>query len=119
MNTIKTVIIVFAFIWPAGLVAQTKIFVSAKGSGANLGTQAKPFAAIDRALAEARKKSGPVVVYLLEGTYYLNRPIVLTAEDSRKENEELTLTAYKNQEVTISGAVALNLKWKEYKNGIW
>ena len=99
--------------------AQTNYFVSPKGNDANRGTQASPFASINRALIEARKTSGKVEIDFLEGTYSLNRPIVFTPGDSRKENETLTITNFENQKVTVSGGVALNLKWKEYKNGIW
>ena len=85
-----------------------------------MGIQAKPFASINRALIEVRKTSGNVKLYLLDGTYYLNQPIVFTPEDSRKENETLTITNFENQKVTISGGrMVLNLKWKEYQNGIW
>ena len=31
----------------------------------------------------------------------------------------MTLTNFRNQKATISGAVVLNVKWKEYRNGIW
>ena len=99
--------------------AQTNFYVYPKGNDSNIGTLTRPFASINRALAEARKTSGNVVVYLLEGTYYLTKPIVFTPNDSKKENETLTLTSFENQKVTISGAAALNLKWKKYKDGIW
>jgi hypothetical protein len=59
------------------------------------------------------------VIKLLEGIYYLNQPIVFTPEDSRKENETITITNFNNQKVTVSGAVSLKLKWEKYKNGIW
>ena len=108
-----------AFWWPIGLFAQTNIYVSPKGNDLNLGTQAKPFASINKALVEARKTKGSVVVNLLEGTYYLNRPIVFTPGDAKKGNETLTITNFKNQKVGISGSVPLNLKWEKYKNGIW
>ena len=101
------------------LFSQTTFFVSSKGSDTDPGTQTQPFASVNRALAEARKTSGKVVINLLEGTYYLKEPIVLTPEDSRKENEILTIKNFENQKITISGALALNLKWKEYKNSIW
>ncbi len=99
--------------------AQTNIFVSPKGNDINPGTQAKPFASINRAITEARRTLGKVVIYLLEGTYYLNYPIVFTPEDSRKENETLTIRNFKNQKVIISGGIPLNLKWKKFKDGIW
>ena len=99
--------------------AQTSFFVSPKGNDANNGTVAKPFASINRALVEARKTSGRITLYLLGGIYYLDETIVFTPEDSRKEDEVLTITNFANESVTISGAVALHLNWKEYKNGIW
>ena len=119
MNSIQKIIFAIAFWWPVGLFAQTNIYVSPNGNDANKGSEGKPLASISRALADARKTSGEVVIYLMEGTYYLNQPIVFTPEDSRKENEKLTITNYDNQKAAISGSVVLNLKWNAYKNGIW
>jgi hypothetical protein len=100
--------------------AQINYYVSPAGSDAARGTQARPFNSINRALVEARKTKGNVVVNLLEGNYYLNQPIVFTSDDSGKEGKTLTITNFKNQKVTISGGIVLkNIKWKEYKNGIW
>ena len=107
------------FCWPVVLFAQTNIYVSPKGNDANKGTQITPFASIEKAMSAVRKTSGPVVIYLLQGTYYLKKPILFTSEDSRKENEPLTITSFKNQKVIINGGVPLNLKWEKYKNGIW
>jgi hypothetical protein len=99
--------------------AQINYYVSTTGNDAGKGTQARPFASINRALVEARKTTGSVVVNLLEGNYSLNQPIVLTPDDSGKEGKTLTIKNFQNQKVTISSGVVLNLKWKEYKNGIW
>jgi len=99
--------------------AQISFYVSHKGNDYNKGSKSKPFASINRALIEARKTKGNVVIYLLEGTYYISNPIVLTSEDSRQDGESLLITNYKNQKVTISGGLMLNLKWKNYKNDIW
>jgi len=99
--------------------AQMNYFVSPLGSDSGKGTQVKPFASIDRALVEARKTKGSVVVNLLAGKYYLNRPIVFTSDDSREENEKLVISNFKNQKVSISGSVPLKLKWEVYKRGIW
>ena len=119
MNKIKKTVLALAFLCPVGMLAQANFFVSQKGNDANIGIQAKPFASISKAVAEARKTSGEVVIYLTEGTYYINGPVVFTSDDSRKENESLTITNFENQKVTVNGSVALNLKWKMYKNGIW
>ncbi|MGZ8516030.1 MAG: right-handed parallel beta-helix repeat-containing protein [Chitinophagaceae bacterium] len=119
MNSIKKIIITVVLLWPATLLAQTRFYVSLKGNDANRGTQIKPFASIGRGLLEVRKTAGPVVIYLLEGTYYLKQPVVFTPEDSRRDNETLTITSGRNQKIIISGGVALNLKWEKYKNGTW
>ena len=60
-----------------------------------------------------------MTINLLAGTYHLDRPIVLTSEDSRKEGETLTITNFGNQKVTISGGQSLNLEWESYRNCIW
>lgn len=119
MNRIQQIVIALAFLWPAGLLAQTTIYVSPKGNDANEGSKGKPLASIGRAVVEARKTSGEVKIYLLEGVYYLSQPIVFTAEDSRKESETLRIKNFSNQKVSINGSVVLNLKWSPFKNGIW
>jgi len=119
MKAVKKILFAVLFLSPIGLFAQTNIYVSPKGNDANKGTQTKPFASISKAVVEACKTKGKVVVNLLEGTYYLNQPIVFTPSDSRKENESLTITNFKNQKVSVNGSVALSLKWETYKNGIW
>ncbi|HJV77451.1 MAG TPA: DUF1565 domain-containing protein [Paludibacter sp.] len=119
MKTIKKLLFAVIFLCPIGLFAQTNFYVSQKGNDANKGTQTKPFASISKAVAEARKTSGAVVIYMTEGTYYLNGPVVFKSDDSRKENESLTIINFENQKVVIAGSVVLNLKWEAYKNGIW
>lgn len=119
VNSIKKISLLLVLLWPSVLSAQTKLYVSPKGNDANRGTQIKPFASIGKAMAAVRKTRGPVAIYLLQGTYYLKKPIVFTPADARKESEPLTITNLKNQEVIISGGVPLHLKWEKYKNGIW
>lgn len=119
MNIIQKTIFAIAFWWPLGLLAQINIYVSPKGNNDNVGSKDKPLTSISWAVAEARKLPGKVKIILMEGTYYLDQPVVFTAEDSRKENESLTIKNYDNQKVAISGSVVLNLKWKAYQNGIW
>lgn len=102
-----------------GIIAQTTFFVSPKGKNTNPGSKEKPFADISHAKLKARKVQGAVVINLLEGDYHLKQPIVFNAEDARKKNETLTIKNFNHQKVAISGAVALQLKWKKYKNRIW
>ncbi|WP_079686695.1 right-handed parallel beta-helix repeat-containing protein [Ohtaekwangia koreensis] len=119
MNRKQQILIMLAALWPVVLCAQTTIYVAPNGSDNGRGTQAKPFASIDRAMLEARKASGHVEISLMGGTFYLDHPIVFTSEDSRKETETLTIRNHKNQKVTLSGSTVLKLKWVPYRNGIW
>jgi len=99
---------------------EASLYVSPKGSDANPGTKARPFASISRALSAARKMPGQVAIELFGGTYYLSQPVVLTSADSRRDKESLTLTGAGDGEVIISGAAPLgNLHWSKYRNGIW
>ncbi|UUF12480.1 MULTISPECIES: right-handed parallel beta-helix repeat-containing protein [Flavobacterium] len=119
MNKIQKIIIILILLCSKALFGQTTFYVAPKGNDTSEGTKTKPFATISKAIAEARKISGNVDIYLKEGTFYLHCPIVFTAEDSRKQNEKLTIKNFDNQKVTISGSEVLNLNWKPYKNGIW
>lgn len=121
MKMIKMILyMVFAILMlNVSVQAQVNYYVSPAGNDAGRGTQTKPFASISKALAEARKTKGSVVINLLEGTYYLNQPIVFKPEDAPKRNETLTIKNFKNRKVVISGSVPLKLKWETHKNGIW
>ena len=119
MNKAQKIITGFALLCSASLLAQTNLYVAPNGNDAGQGTKKKPFASISKAVAEARKVPGNVDICLTGGTYYLGQPVVFTPEDSRKENEKLTIKNFDNQKVIISGGKILNLKWKAYKNGIW
>lgn len=119
MYNSKKIFFLFVIMASTCLFAKTKYYVSVNGNDSNPGSRSKPFATIKRALSEARTISGTVVIYLHEGMYYLNEPIVFSPADSRKENESLTIKNEKNQNVTISGSKKLNLNWETYKNGIW
>lgn len=98
--------------------AQTTLFVSAGGNDRNDGTRDRPFASIDRAKMEARKKKGKIIVYLRGGTYYLSASVVFSPDDARKPGEGITYKAYKNEKVIISGAKSLMVKWEIYRDEI-
>lgn len=119
MNKIQKIIIALVLLCSTSLFAQTSFYVAPKGNDAGKGTKIKPFASIGKALTEARKISGNVDICLTGGTYYLDQPIVFTSEDSRKENEKLTIKNFDNQKAVINGSEILNLKWKAFKNEIW
>jgi len=120
MNKLKIIIVIaVTLFFPARLFSQTNYFVSPHGNDTGPGTQEKPLASISRAVEKARGQSGKINVYMMGGIYRLDRPVVFTSQDSRKDGSTLTLTNYKKQKVTISGAAMLQLKWEPYKDGIW
>ena len=112
-------LIIVCILLPVGLCAQSIFYVAPKGNDTWQGTKAKPFASLNRAKTQARKTPGNVEINLMEGTYYLDQPVIFSSADSRKEGESLTIKNYQNQKVTISGGVPLNLKWERHQNGIW
>ncbi|MEO7991288.1 MAG: PDZ domain-containing protein [Chryseolinea sp.] len=119
MNKTRKILIMMAMLLPVGLCAQTIFYVAPKGNDAGHGTKTHPFASINRAKTEARKTLGNVEIDLMQGSYYLDQPIVFTSEDSRKEDATLTITNFENKPVTVSGGVLLKLKWIPHQNGIW
>lgn len=121
MNNVQKILIniAMAILWPVALCAQRSFYVAPDGNDAGQGTKAKPFASIQRAKEEARRTTGSVEIYLMEGTYYLNEPVVFTPRDSREDGEVLTIKNFQTQNVIIKGSAVLNLKWKKFKSGIW
>lgn len=63
-----------------GVYAQTEYFISTEGKDMNLGSIEAPFASLEKALEEARKESGEVTLFLREGTYRLQKTVVLTRQ---------------------------------------
>ncbi len=88
----------------------TDFFVSTGGSNTNPGTQAQPFATLQRASSAVRelKKSSNlpqagVTVWIEAGTYYVNEPLTLSNEDSGSENAPIVYRGQSGQEVRIVG----------------
>lgn len=100
----------------------TEYYVAPSGSDSNPGSFDQPFQSITRAQAQVRKsaslKKQPITVYLKEGTYYLNDPIVFSNEDSGSPDAPVTYAAVESGNVIISGGLKLELNWKPYRDGI-
>jgi hypothetical protein len=118
-RSIRKLLLVTAILWPVGLCAQTILYVAPNGNDAGPGTKSKPFSTIDKAKIEARKTRGDVQIILMGGTYHLTSTIVFSSEDSRMDNETLSIRSFKGKRVIVSGGAILNLNWKPFKNGIW
>lgn len=99
-----------------------EVHVALHGSDSFPGTGQKPFASFERARREVlsikKQLRGPITVWIHEGTYYLESPLVFGPEDSGTQEAPITYAAFKNQMVTISGGRRLVCNWKPYKDGI-
>ena len=96
------------------------LYISPNGDDTNSGTMDKPFATIEKALEAARQnKDKNFTVFLREGNYYLDKPVIFTPEDSRSNATSLTIRPYMGEKVTISGAKKLTaLNWAVYEDKI-
>ncbi|HEY3282287.1 MAG TPA: hypothetical protein VGN26_08450, partial [Armatimonadota bacterium] len=85
------------------------LYVSPKGSDANPGTLARPFATLERArdAARALRKQGPlpggVVIEVRGGLYELPRPLELNEEDSGTASAPVTWRARAGEQVRLVG----------------
>jgi len=100
-----------------------ELYVSTSGSDRNPGTKAAPFASLARAQralrALKRDAPGRAVVWIREGTYYLDLPLVLTPEDSGSSGSPVVYSAFPGERATISGGRRLECRWRAYRDGIW
>jgi hypothetical protein len=103
---------------PLIAISQHSLYVAVNGNNKNIGSIEKPFATIAKAQHVARQLRGSVKVYLRGGTYYLQKPVVFTLEDSRLPGEEISYEPYENEKVIVSGAVRLQLLWKRFDDNI-
>ena len=97
--------------------AQLKIYVAPNGNDKNPGTIMKPFKspviAVNRAIQESGKD---VIIELRGGNYSIDKTIDISS--SAYKLHSLTIHAYGNENVTISGAKKINLNWRTYKTKI-
>ncbi|MCY2929905.1 MAG: right-handed parallel beta-helix repeat-containing protein [Planctomycetota bacterium] len=100
--------------------AGREIFVAPGGSDANPGTREKPLATVAAAQAAARKAraDGAVSVILREGTYYLDKTLVLGPEDSGRAGATVAYAAAEGERAVLSGGVKMELAWRDYKGPV-
>ena len=95
---------------PAGASADARFWVSPRGSDANPGTKAAPFASLQRAQRAVRPSlerhaDADVQVILRGGTYRLEKPFKLTSRDSAQPRDHVGLLApTRRPKPIISGA---------------
>jgi hypothetical protein len=97
-----------------------KIYVSPYGNDSASGRVSAPVASLQKAANMARDKGRelPVTVFLSDGNYILNDPLVLGPEDGGTNKCPVIWKALPGAEPVISGGIALK-SWKEEKNGLW
>ncbi|KAK8801174.1 hypothetical protein WA158_001944 [Blastocystis sp. Blastoise] len=89
----------------------TTLYVDDKtGNDTNNGSFESPFKTIQYAVKASRFIEGKKVIYVREGEYYFSKSMVLTPLDS-----DLTISAYKNEIVSITGSKTIKADWKPYK----
>ncbi len=89
--------------------AATELFVATDGSDDGPGTAEAPFATPHRAAQAVRAMKaagglpdGGVTVWLRGGTYYLDAPLALGADDAGAEGSPVVFRAYADEDVTLS-----------------
>ncbi len=88
-------------------------WVSPSGNDANPGTKQAPFLTLARArdavraLPSSAFENQDIYVYIEEGTYRLDQPLVLDARDSGRKGHDVVYTAAGGNSPIISGAVQI------------
>lgn len=99
-------------------------WVSTDGNDANPGTEQEPFLTLQRARDAVRAlpplafKDQDVYVYIKEGTYRLQAPLVLNSEDSGHYGHDVVYSAAPDEDPIISGAIQVNTPWTLYDAGL-
>jgi hypothetical protein len=98
-----------------------EIYVSPRGSDTQPGTAAAPVKSLEAARKLARAKAGRerVTITVQDGVYYLDKPLVLHAEDSGVPGAPVIYRAAHEGKAVLSGGVPLKLQWTPYQNGIY
>lgn len=98
-----------------------QIFVSPTGSDHQSGTYNAPVKTLEKAQKLAKSKVGkePVTITVQDGVYYLDKPLVLTGEDSGSRTAPVIYRAAHEGKAILSGGILLPLHWEPYQNGIF
>src|SRR4051812_36456922 len=105
---------------PVGASADQRFWVSPRGSDADPGTRAAPFASLRRSQEAvrqslSRRSNADVQVILRGGVYRLQEPLTLTSRDSPGPGHAVVYRAYPGERPIISGAErVLGTAWSRY-----
>ncbi len=100
-----------------------ELYISPKGSDANTGTKKQPLATIQEAQQRVRNiisrgLDRDIVVYLGDGTYKLNNPIIFDKKDGGNDLYTVTYKAAPGSKPLISGGVEI-AGWKKVSGDLW
>jgi hypothetical protein len=101
------------------LQAQTQYYVSSlHGEDTHNGSEQFPFRTVEKALGAARPVRDDVTVFLCEGVYRLQRPLILVPQDGGND-KTLTVRSYGGDKVVLKGSIELTeLHWHPCGNSI-
>ena len=88
-----------------GYCAQIEFFVSPQGNDTHPGTKPLPFKSFEAARDAVRisDRSRKRIVWLRAGVYELNKPLMLTAEDSGSPGKPVVYRAWPGEKVRVVG----------------
>jgi hypothetical protein len=97
-----------------------EIYVSAKGNDSNSGTQTSPVKSLGKAqtlirLARQNQKNAVITVFIEDGIYQLDKPFVLTSEESGTENHPVVIKALGKAKPIVTGSRELK-DWQQLKD---
>ncbi len=111
-------IFLWASLFVSDIYAQSVYYVSCSATGEGDGSPLRPYRSLYEAVERSRGRTGDVTIYVRKGIYRMDRPLVLTSSDGN-DSRSLTIKAYPGEKVVLSGGLAMDLKWKRYKDNIW
>ncbi len=101
---------------------QAVFYVSPGGSDSGDGSEASPFATLEKARDEIRKingsMTGDIIVYLRGGDYRITEPVEFDTRDSGSEGFTIRYEAYKGETPVLNGAQKVT-GWKKFSDKLW
>ena len=108
----------------AHVTADVTLYVATDGSDGNPGTEARPFATLQRARDEVRKRKtatglpNGATVLVRAGAHFLDKTLVLGPEDSGTAKGPITYATYPGEKVALKGSRPVT-GWKRHSGKIY
>lgn len=98
------------------------IYVSPRGNDTAMGTKEDPLATLEMAWQRVNHILGkqPVTIYLRDGKYAIQQPLVITANQSGTKECPLIIAGYPGEKAVLAASRSwTGLSWSYYRDGIW